>query len=82
MRKIWLGLAFVAIVAAQSAPAQEYRKNSATNAAPFGAYAGGPGSLMRACRPPCGVQNNLDFVPPHARKCVFTCINAKLAAQR
>jgi hypothetical protein len=52
-----------------------------SNAAPFGAYAGGPGSLMAACRPSCGVPNNRDFVPPHARKCVFTCINAKLAAQ-
>jgi hypothetical protein len=54
---------------------------AAANAAQFGIYGGGPGSLMSACRPSCGVVNSPDFVPPHARKCVFKCIAAKKAAQ-
>ena len=50
------------------------------NTAPFGAYASGPGSLMAACRAPCGVMN-VGIVPPEPRKCVFKCIAAKRAAQ-
>ena len=52
------------------------------NAAPFGVYGGGPGSLISVCQPQCGVRNgHVGLVPPEARKCVFKCIAAKRAAQ-
>jgi hypothetical protein len=56
-------------------------RRSAINA-PFGTYGGGRGSLIAECRPSCGVPNNHNWVPPEARKCVFTCIDRKLAAQQ
>src|SRR6516225_7886972 len=52
------------------------------NAAPFGVYGGGPGSLISVCQPQCGVRNgHVGLIPPEARKCVFKCIAAKKAAQ-
>jgi hypothetical protein len=60
------------------ATAQQSNSKPRTAICPCGACNGGPSSLIGQCRPPCGVPNK---APPEARKCIFTCVRGKLAAQ-
>jgi hypothetical protein len=64
-------------------PATAQQSNSKPRAAicPYGACNGGSSGLIGQCRPPCGVPNNQNWAPPEARKCIFTCVRRKFAAQ-
>jgi hypothetical protein len=71
----------LAVGLAMPAMAQQSNSTPRSIHAPFGTHGGGRGSLIAECRPLCGVPNNQNWTPPEARKCVFTCIDRKLAAQ-